>query len=116
MNSNLPELNLLSIAGEIVLVLSLLALTLWALKRFLQRQQNSQLLHTIDTLMISPRQKISLIKVGDRIVMVGISPNSMDALGEWSAEVLPEIPPTFKDSAAPISVQGLMARWNKESK
>lgn len=110
----MPELNLLSIAGEIVFVLGLLVLTLWILKRFLQRTQSSQLLSTIDTLMISPRQKISLIKVGDRIVMVGISPNSMDALGDWPADMLPDLPETNPTPNAPVTVQSLMARWNKE--
>ncbi|MDG0979700.1 MAG: flagellar biosynthetic protein FliO [Halieaceae bacterium] len=112
----MPELNLLSIAGEIVFVLGLLVLTLWILKRFLQRTQSSQLLSTIDTLMISPRQKISLIKVGNRIVMVGISPNSMDALGEWPADMLPEVPETGTTASTPVTVQSLMARWNKEPK
>ena len=112
----MPELNLLSIAGEIVFVLGLLVITLWILKRFSQRTQSSQLLSTIDTLMISPRQKISLIKVGDRIVMVGISPNSMDALGEWSADMLPDLPEAGSTTIAPITVQSLMARWNKEPK
>lgn len=116
MNNTMPELNLLSIAGEIAFVLGLLILTLWVLKRFLQRTQSSQLLTTIDTLMISPRQKISLIKVGDRIVMVGISPNSMDALGEWSADTLPEVAATGATASAPVTIQGLMARWNKEPK
>ena len=112
----MPELNLLSIAGEIVFVLGLLVITLWVLKRFLQRTQSSQLLHTIDTLMISPRQKISLIKVGDRIVMVGISPSSMDALGEWSIDALPQAPVTTEAKVTPVTVQSLMARWNKEPK
>jgi flagellar protein FliO/FliZ len=116
MNSSMPELNLLSIAGEIVFVLGLLVLTLWVLKRFLQRTQSSQLLSTVDTLMISPRQKISLIKVGDRIVMVGISPNSMDALGEWSVDMLPDLPEKGSAASAPVTVQSLMARWNKEPK
>ncbi len=113
MNTSLPELNLLSIAGEIVFVLGLLVLTLWTLKRFLLRNPSSQRLHTIDTLMISPRQKISLIKVGDRIVMVGISPSSMDALGEWPADMLPDTPTTPIEPTTPVTVQSLMARWTK---
>ncbi|MGB0188047.1 MAG: FliO/MopB family protein [Aequoribacter sp.] len=116
MNNTMPELNLLSIAGEIAFVLGLLILTLWVLKRFLQRTQSSQLLHTIDTLMISPRQKISLIKVGDRVVMVGISPNSMDALGEWPADLVPDLPETGTTTIAPVTIQSLMARWNKVPK
>ncbi len=91
MNSTLPELNLWSVTGEIFFVLALLLGLLWALKRYVQQQHNGKLIKTLDTMMLSPRQKIALVQAGDKVVMVGISANHMQALGEWTREEFPSL-------------------------
>jgi len=110
--NTLPELNLWSLAGEILFVLALLVLTLWVLKRFLQRQQHGQNMHVIDTLMVSPRQRINLIRIGDKVIMVGISPNHMQTLSEWDKDEMQLPESRSQTTNQPLTVQSLVEKWN----
>ncbi|MGA1104725.1 MAG: flagellar biosynthetic protein FliO [Pseudomonadales bacterium] len=78
-----------SFAASFFLVLILLAGTLFALKRMqglnLSKQRNGQL-QIKDSLSLGTRQKLVLVEVGTRQVLVGLSPTQMTRLGEWRAE------------------------------
>lgn len=78
-----------SFAASFFLVLILLAGTLFALKRMqglnLSKQRNGQL-QILDSLSVGTRQKLVLVEVGTRQVLVGLSPTQMTRLGEWRAE------------------------------
>lgn len=78
-----------SFAASFFLVLILLAGTLFALKRMqglnLSKQRNGQL-QIKDSLSLGARQKLVLVEVGTRQVLVGLSPTQMTRLGEWRAE------------------------------
>ena len=111
MNSSLPELNLWSVAGEIFFVLALLLGLLWVLKRYVQQQHSGRIIKTLDTMMLSPRQKIALVQAGDKDVMVGISANHMQALGEWSSADFPSSPDT-DTKATQSTFQTLVSRWD----
>jgi len=67
------------------LVLALMAVLLWALRR-LQSRMNSQnsgrRLQIIETVSVGPRQKIALVRVGTHEVLVGITPTQMTSLGQ----------------------------------
>jgi flagellar protein FliO/FliZ len=44
-------------------------------------------LHVIEAVSVGPRQKIALVRVGNREVLVGVSPTQLTALGSWPATV-----------------------------
>jgi len=71
--------------GSFALVLALMAVLLWALRR-LQSRMNSQnsgrRLQIIETVSVGPRQKIALVRVGTHEVLVGITPTQMTSLGQ----------------------------------
>jgi len=78
----------LRFTGSFLLVLLLLGGMLWMLRRMKAaqvRQHGPALLQIRETLHVGPRQKIALLRVGDKHVLVGISGQQFTALGEWDA-------------------------------
>ncbi len=73
-------------AGGVALVLFLLVGMLWLLRR-LKGQQSAQQeprrLQVLETLSLGPRQKLSLLRVGSKLVLVGITAGQFTALGHW---------------------------------
>ncbi|MEI6801809.1 MAG: flagellar biosynthetic protein FliO [Burkholderiales bacterium] len=72
--------------GSMALVLALLLGLLWLLRRLkgMQRvQQSGSRLQLLETISIGPRQKISLLRVGSKEVLVGITAGQFTALGHW---------------------------------
>ena len=76
----------LQFVASFALVLGLLFALLWWLKRI----QNSRgfgrkdaHIEVIDSMGVGPRQKLMLVRVRDREVLIGIGPNHMQALTGW---------------------------------
>jgi flagellar protein FliO/FliZ len=75
----------LRVSGSFVLVLLLLGGMLWLLRRMkdLQlRHKGPARLELCETIHVGPRQKVALVRVGDKHILVGISPQQLVALGE----------------------------------
>ena len=87
--------------GSLGLVIALLIALLWALRK-LQGKMNSQnagrRLQIIESLSVGTRQKVALIRVGEREVLIGISPTQINGLASWPDDVLQ--PAGFQDSLA----------------
>jgi flagellar protein FliO/FliZ len=72
-----------------IFVIGLLLLLLWTLRRLqsgtslLRKSKNR--LHVLETLSVGARQKILLIRVDEREILVGISAQQMTALSPWPA-------------------------------
>ena len=79
---------MLRFAGSLILVLCLLGGLLWALKRMqtgVRPGGGPKQLQVIEAVSVGPRQKVALVRVGNREVLVGISPAQITALGNWPA-------------------------------
>jgi flagellar protein FliO/FliZ len=88
MATGLSGMDLLRFAGSLVLVLCLLGGLLWGLKRMqsgVRLGAGSRQLQVIEAVSVGPRQKIALVRVGNREVLVGVSPTQLTALGSWPA-------------------------------
>jgi len=75
----------LRVSGSFVLVLLLLGGMLWLLRRMKDmqvRHNGPALLEVRETIHVGPRQKVALLRVGDKYVLVGIGPQQLVALGE----------------------------------
>ena len=72
--------------GSLALVIALLIALLWALRK-LQGKMNSQnagrRLQIIESLSVGTRQKVALIRVGEREVLIGISPTQINGIASW---------------------------------
>ena len=72
--------------GSLALVIALLVALLWAL-RTLQGKMNGhnagRRLQIIESLSVGPRQKVALIRVGEREVLIGISPTQINGIASW---------------------------------
>lgn len=89
MTSGLPPgVDLLGLASSFLLVIGLLAVLLFALKRMQGLSgglsTDRQIKH-LETMPAGARQKIVLLKVKDREILVGISAGSMVTLAEWKS-------------------------------
>ncbi len=81
-------MDMLRFASSLVLVLVLLGGLLWALKRMqsgVRPGNSSRQLQVIEAVSVGPRQKVALVRVGNREVLVGVSPTQLTALGSWTA-------------------------------
>jgi flagellar protein FliO/FliZ len=72
-----------------VFVIGLLLTLLWTLRKLQNGspllRKNTHRLQTLETLSVGPRQKIMLIRVDDREVLVGITAQHMTVLNPWPA-------------------------------
>ncbi len=88
MASGLSGMDMLRFAGSLLLVLVLLGGLLWALKRLqsgVRQGGGVRQMQVIEAVSVGPRQKIALVRVGSREILVGVSPNQLTALGSWHA-------------------------------
>ncbi|WP_019431147.1 flagellar biosynthetic protein FliO [Limnohabitans sp. Rim47] len=72
-----------------VFVIGLLLMLLWTLRKLQNGspllRKNTQRLQTLETLSVGPRQKIMLIRLDDREVLVGVTAQHMTVLNPWPA-------------------------------
>ena len=80
-------LDWVGLASSFLLVLGLLALLLFALKRmqgFSAGAGGQRQIQHLETLSAGTRQKIVLLRVKDREILLGVSATQITALAEWS--------------------------------
>lgn len=70
--------------GALALVLSLMALLYFALKRWAPsiKMQDAGLVRVMSRTVVGPRQSLVLLRVGQRVVLVGVSPDRVDRVCE----------------------------------
>ncbi|MGB0716463.1 MAG: flagellar biosynthetic protein FliO [Phycisphaerae bacterium] len=73
-----------SAIGALALVLGLIFLCYWLVRRFVPGgvAQEQAGMKVIARAAVSPKQSLALVRLGQRLVMVGVSPDSMTALAE----------------------------------
>ena len=93
----------LSFILSFLLVIGLLAATLWGLKRFgrmqLQQKSGQASIKVVESLSIGTRQRIVLVESDDQRILVGVTAQSLTGLGQWSTNRTPEFSKIFSDSA-----------------
>lgn len=86
--------NFWSLGGNFLLVLLLLGAVLWALRR-VQRMQGwrlpSKRLNVIESVSLGARQKIALIRIDQREILVGLTSNQVSLL-DLGASLAPSTP------------------------
>jgi flagellar protein FliO/FliZ len=86
--TNAPPIDWLRMGGSLLLVLALLGGMLWMLKRLKAMQEKHhgpRQMELMETLTVGVRQKIALVRIGTRQVLVGMTPGQFTALGSWDA-------------------------------
>jgi flagellar protein FliO/FliZ len=70
-----------------IFVIGLLLTLLWTMRKLQNGhgllRKNTQRLQTLETLSVGARQKIMLIRVDDREILVGVSVHTMTVLSPW---------------------------------
>ncbi|HRE26684.1 MAG TPA: flagellar biosynthetic protein FliO [Anaerolineales bacterium] len=69
------------------IVIALIYLSLWALRRFTNlSSRRGRLLRTVESLRLAPRQAVHLIQVGDRTFLIGATDGGLQTLAEVELE------------------------------
>ena len=86
MSTGITGADLFRMLGSLALVVALMLALLWGLRQ-LQSKINSQnsgrRLQIIESLSVGTRQKVALIRVGEREVLIGISPTQINGIASW---------------------------------
>ena len=89
MTSGLPPgVDLLGLASSFLLVIGLMAVVLFGLKRMQGLSgglSNERQIEHLETMSAGPRQKIILLRVKDRELLVGVSAGQINTLAEWQS-------------------------------
>lgn len=89
---------ILKMLASLALVLVLMVALLWALRRLQHKLQTSadptRQMRLVETLSVGPRQKILLMQVDGQRVLIGVTAQQIQSLGQWSAEALSPSDPT----------------------
>jgi flagellar protein FliO/FliZ len=79
--------DLFRMIGSMALVLIVMAVLLWVLKRMQAKmvsQVGARRLQVVESLSLNTRHKLALVRVGGHEVLVGVSPTHITALAQWS--------------------------------
>ena len=88
MNAGLNAMDVLRMVGSMVMVIALLLAVLWGLKRIQNQMMTAQhngRMQVLESQSIGTRQKITLVRIGEHEVLLGITPTHINALGQWPA-------------------------------
>jgi flagellar protein FliO/FliZ len=81
-----PGVDLLGLASSFLLVIGLMAVVLFGLKRMQGLTgglSNDRQIKHLETMSAGPRQKIILLRVKDRELLIGISAGQINTLAQW---------------------------------
>lgn len=121
-------MDILRIIGSLILVFGLMGALLWGLKRMQMKigaPTPGRRLQMLESVSVGPRQKIALLRIDAREVLVGLSPGQMTALGQWSVVAGQDeaqacsVQPPATDSPAetyPMTAQALLERESRSGR
>ncbi|BBB28677.1 flagellar biosynthetic protein FliO [Neptunomonas japonica] len=76
----------------LALVIVIILILAWVLRRVSNLQQSHQKMKIVSSLSLGTREKAVLIEVGDRQVLLGVSPGSVSLLESFSERVITASP------------------------
>jgi flagellar protein FliO/FliZ len=97
----------------LVLVFGVLAGCVWLLKRFSSPVRGNGLLRVLGVTAVGPREKVVLLEVGEKILMLGVTPNNVRTLHVFGHDELPlaPMPVTSCANPAPVSATAIAASF-----
>jgi flagellar protein FliO/FliZ len=94
----------------LVLVFAVLAGCVWLLKRVYSPVRGSGLLRVLGVTAVGTREKVVLLEVGEKILMLGVTPNNVRTLHVFEHGELP-LAPTPVTPPAPVSASAIAASF-----
>jgi flagellar protein FliO/FliZ len=85
----------------LAVVLALLMGAVWLLKRFSSPLRGNGPLRILGITPVGTREKIVLVEAGEKILLLGVTPNSINALHVFSRDELP-LPPAATSGQNPV--------------
>ncbi|MDR1064316.1 MAG: flagellar biosynthetic protein FliO [Azoarcus sp.] len=97
----------------LAVVLALLIASLWLLKRFSAPVRGGGLLRVIAAAAVGPRERAVLLEAGDKIILLGVTPNNVRTLHTFERG---ELPAAVAASAAETPVTAFASRLRQALK
>jgi flagellar protein FliO/FliZ len=98
-----PLTGLGQILFGLVLVFGILAGCVWLLKRYSSPVRGNGLLRVLGVTAVGPREKVVLLEVGEKILMLGVTPNNVRTLHVFGHDELPIAPTPATPSVNPAA-------------
>ena len=112
-------MSLVKVAVALAFTLALLVAAVWFLKRFLSVRSVPGLsggsISILELQYIGPRKSIALVRIAERVFIIGISDQSMSTLGELSPDDIAKLPDNTPSSAGFSSILKRFTRSGDES-
>ena len=86
MTPGISGADLFRMLGSLALVVALMLALLWGLRQLqgkINSQNSGRRLQIIESLSVGTRQKVALIRVGEREVLIGVSPTQINGIASW---------------------------------
>ncbi|MDR0634748.1 MAG: flagellar biosynthetic protein FliO [Azoarcus sp.] len=102
----------------LAVVLAILIACVWLLKRFSAPMRGGGLLRVIGATAVGPRERAVLLEAGDKLILLGVTPNNVRTLHVFARDELPAAAATTPPPAAPAAAfaarlrQALQGRRN----
>ncbi|MDR1463338.1 MAG: flagellar biosynthetic protein FliO [Azoarcus sp.] len=74
----------------LAVVIVLLIVSLWLLKRFSSPARGGGLLRVIAATAVGPRERAVLLEAGDKIILLGVTPNNVRTLHIFERDEIPD--------------------------
>jgi len=84
---------LLKMALMLVVVLGLAVGFLYLLRRFVPGPGRGRRIQVVETVTMEPRRSLHLVKIGDRVLLVGSTDGGMSLLAEFTEDEMDVTPP-----------------------
>ncbi|MBU0484020.1 MAG: flagellar biosynthetic protein FliO [Proteobacteria bacterium] len=109
---------IMKVTGALAIVVGLMMLVIWLIKKAGLGQGSSQhgsLISILDTRMIAPKKYVAVLDIAGEFVVVGITDQNINLLSKLDKITLPE-KPAEKTGAKTASFSGLLDRAAKHLK
>ncbi len=88
------EINLAALTAKIICYLLVIALAIVLIARLMRRsiisrrgeKKSGRLVQVLESAFLAPGKTVNLVRIADRVVVVGVAQNSMNFLTEFNAE------------------------------
>lgn len=94
----------------LALVIGVLLACLWLLRR-LSTPRGSQRMAVLGATAVGPRERVVLLEVGERVLVLGVAPGRVSKLHDLARDELP----SASEARAPITASGF-ASWLQQAR
>jgi flagellar protein FliO/FliZ len=100
----------------LAVVLGILAASVWLLKRLSSPMRGNALLRVLGVTAVGPRERVVLLEAGEKVLMLGVTPNNVRTLHVFARDELPIAPAAPATPVLPAAAASFADRLRRALK